>query len=177
MIAMAMALNPDLLVADEPTTALDVTVQAQVLDVMRRLQDEFGTAIILITHDLGVVAEMADDVVVMYAGTVMEQAPLREVFYRNHNPYTEGLFASLPTRDDAHGRLRPIAGAPPSLINLPQGCPFAPRCGYAFDRCSEAPPLAEVFADPRHRSACWLAPHFAERKAQREGMIAAEAAR
>jgi oligopeptide/dipeptide ABC transporter ATP-binding protein len=157
MIAMAMALNPDLLIADEPTTALDVTVQAQVLTVMRRLQDEFGTAIILITHDLGVIAEMADDVVVMYAGSVMEQASRREIFYRHHNPYTEGLFASLPARDRSRARLTPIAGSPPSLIGLGAGCPFSPRCRYVFGLCKEeTPPLERVYDDPHHLSACWL---------------------
>ncbi|MBB5788924.1 ABC transporter ATP-binding protein [Jiangella mangrovi] len=157
MIAMAMALSPQVLIADEPTTALDVTVQAQVLDVMRRLQEDFGTAIIMVTHDLGVVAELADDVVVMYAGAAMERAPRRELFYRYHHPYTEGLLTSLPVRGEAKGRLRPIPGTPPSLIGLPPGCPFAPRCRYAFDRCwVEAPPLAGVLHDPRHLSACWL---------------------
>ena len=157
MIAMAMALNPDLLIADEPTTALDVTVQAQVLTVMRRLQEEFGTAIVLITHDLGVIAEMADDVVVMYAGTVMEQASRREIFYRHHNPYTEGLFASLPARDRSRARLTPIAGSPPSLIGLPPGCPFSPRCRYVFGHCTEeTPPLEPVYDEARHLSACWL---------------------
>ena len=156
MIAMAMALDPALLIADEPTTALDVTVQAQVLNVMRRLQEQFGTAIILITHDLGVVAEMADDVVVMYAGAVMERAPRRDIFYRNHHPYTQGLLASLPARSG--DRLTPIAGAPPSLISLPKGCPFAARCPHVFDKCSEPPPLTDVGGDPRHQSACWL-PH------------------
>ncbi len=166
MIAMAMALNPSLLIADEPTTALDVTVQAQVLTVMRKLQEEFGTAIILITHDLGVVAEMVDNVVVMYAGTVMEQAPRRDIFYRHHNPYTEGLFASLPGRGDARVRLTPIKGSPPSLISLPAGCPFAPRCPYAFDKCvEEAPPLESVFSDPSHQSACWLPSDLDERRA------------
>ncbi len=130
MIAMAMALNPALLIADEPTTALDVTVQAQVLAVMRRLQEEFGTAIVLITHDLGVVAEVADQVLVMYAGAAMETADRRETFYRPHHPYTEGLLASLPGRVDAGGRLIPISGTPPSLINPPAGCPFHPRCPY-----------------------------------------------
>ncbi|MGW5188294.1 ABC transporter ATP-binding protein [Kribbella sp. NPDC004138] len=156
MIAMAMALDPALLIADEPTTALDVTVQAQVLNVMRRLQEQFGTAIILITHDLGVVAEMADDVVVMYAGAVMERAPRRDIFYRNHHPYTQGLLASLPARSG--DRLTPIAGAPPSLISLPKGCPFAARCPHVFDKCAEPPPLTDVGGDPRHQSACWL-PH------------------
>ncbi|MFI5695607.1 ABC transporter ATP-binding protein [Kribbella sp. NPDC051586] len=157
MIAMAMALDPALLIADEPTTALDVTVQAQVLNVMRRLQEQFGTAIILITHDLGVVAEMADEVVVMYAGAVMERAPRRDIFYRNHHPYTQGLLASLPARSG--DRLTPIPGTPPSLISLPKGCPFAARCPHVFDKCrTEAPPLIDVARDPRHQSACWL-PH------------------
>ena len=157
MIAMAMALDPALLIADEPTTALDVTVQAQVLNVMRRLQQQFGTAIVLITHDLGVVAEMADEVVVMYAGAVMERAPRRDIFYRNHHPYTQGLLASLPARSG--DRLTPIPGTPPSLISLPPGCPFATRCPHVFDKCrTEAPPLLDVARDPRHQSACWL-PH------------------
>jgi peptide/nickel transport system ATP-binding protein len=156
MIAMAMALDPALLIADEPTTALDVTVQAQVLNVMRRLQEQFGTAIVLITHDLGVVAEMADEVVVMYAGAVMERAPRRDIFYRNHHPYTQGLLASLPARSS--DRLTPIPGTPPSLINLPKGCPFATRCPHVFEKCSQTPPLIDVGGDPRHQSACWL-PH------------------
>lgn len=169
MIGMAMALDPDLLIADEPTTALDVTVQAQVLEVMRKLQEQYGTAIILITHDLGVVAEMSDEVVVMYAGRVMEKGDRRTIFYDNHHPYTEGLLASLPTQDGSSGRLTPIAGAPPSLISLPAGCPFAPRCPYAFDRCwVETPPLAEVFGDPTHRSACWLSPDREMRQLDRE---------
>jgi peptide/nickel transport system ATP-binding protein len=155
MIAMAMALDPALLIADEPTTALDVTVQAQVLSVMRRLQEEFGTAIILITHDLGVVAEMSDEVIVMYAGAAMEKAPRRDIFYRNHHPYTQGLLASLPSQ--AGKRLTPIPGTPPSLISLGEGCPFAARCPHVFDRCRvETPPLTDVFGDPRHQSACWL---------------------
>jgi peptide/nickel transport system ATP-binding protein len=155
MIAMATALDPDLLIADEPTTALDVTVQAQVLSVMRKLQQEFGTAIILITHDLGVVAELADEVIVMYAGSVMERAPRRDLFYRNHHPYTQGLLASLPSQTGR--RLTPIPGSPPSLINPPCGCPFAARCPRVFDRCRvEAPPLSDVYGDVRHQSACWL---------------------
>jgi peptide/nickel transport system ATP-binding protein len=154
MIAMAMALNPKMLIADEPTTALDVTVQAQVLQVMRRMQEEFGTAIIMITHDLGVIAEIADDVVVMYAGAVMETADRDTIFYDAHHPYTEGLLLSLPaygTRD----RLVPIAGQPPSLISLPAGCPFRPRCAYSHDRCLEAPPLISI-GTAGHESACWL---------------------
>ncbi|HET8615639.1 MAG TPA: ABC transporter ATP-binding protein [Actinomycetales bacterium] len=158
MIAMAMALDPALLIADEPTTALDVTVQAQVLGVMRDLQREFGTAIILITHDLGVVAEMSDEVVVMYAGTAMERAGRRTIFYHLHNPYTEGLLTSLPATGDPRSRLTPIPGSPPSLISLPVGCPFAPRCRYVFDTCRQppSPPLVSVFDDPDHLSACWL---------------------
>jgi peptide/nickel transport system ATP-binding protein len=156
MIAMAMALNPDLLIADEPTTALDVTVQAQVLDVMRTIQREYGMAIIVITHDLGVVAEMADDVVVMYAGQAMETAPRRELFLRHRHPYTEGLLRSLPARAQGRGRLTPIQGTPPSLLAPPPGCPFAPRCSYVFDLCSQPPPLASVTLAGSHRSACWL---------------------
>ena len=168
MIAMAMALDPALLIADEPTTALDVTVQAQVLGVMRTLQEEFGTAIILITHDLGVVAEMSDEVVVMYAGKVMERAPRRTLFYRHHHPYTEGLLASLPAAGEPGARLTPIAGAPPSLLRLPKGCPFAPRCRYAFDKCLvEAPQLATVYQDQDHESACWLSAEESVREGQR----------
>ncbi len=163
MIAMAMALDPALLIADEPTTALDVTVQAQVLDVMQQLQDRFGTAIILITHDLGVVAETADDVVVMYAGRAMEVAPRRPLFYHPHHPYSQGLLGSLPTRNAASRRLTPIPGSPPSLIDPPVGCPFMPRCPHAFEACTEDPPLREVLGEPDHRSACWLPPDLADR--------------
>jgi peptide/nickel transport system ATP-binding protein len=172
MIAMAMALNPKLLIADEPTTALDVTVQAQVLQVMRRLQDEFGTAIIMITHDLGVIADMADDVIVMYAGSAMEKADRRTVFYRHHHPYTEGLLLSLPAYGGERVRLLPISGQPPSLINLPAGCPFSPRCPYVFDRCrEETPPLLEVGVNGDHRSACWLPTAPEEREAIRESVV------
>jgi peptide/nickel transport system ATP-binding protein len=170
MIAMAMALDPALLIADEPTTALDVTVQAQVLRVMSDLQREFGTAVVLITHDLGVVASVADHVVVMYAGAVMERAERRELFYRFHHPYTEGLLTSLPSE---HGRrrLRPIRGQPPSLIRLPTGCPFHPRCPYVFDRCrTEVPPLRPVGGDEAHGSACWLPLDPAGRQAARAGL-------
>ena len=176
MIAMAMALNPALLIADEPTTALDVTVQAQVLGVMRTLQEEFGTAIILITHDLGVVAEMSDEVVVMYAGVVMERASRRTLFYRHHHPYTEGLLASLPARTSPGERLTPIAGVPPSLIRLPRGCPFAPRCRYAFDKClTQTPPLATVYEDAGHQSACWLSADESVRQTQRNDSYPEEA--
>jgi oligopeptide/dipeptide ABC transporter ATP-binding protein len=168
MIAMAMALNPAVLIADEPTTALDVTVQAQVLRVIERLQQEFSTAVILITHDLGVIAEVADDVVVMYAGTAMENAPRDTIFYENHHPYTEGLLRSLPAYGGERERLQPIAGQPPSLIQLPTGCPFHPRCPYVFDQCiSEVPALEPVDGDPAHTSACWLPHTKAERDAVR----------
>jgi oligopeptide/dipeptide ABC transporter ATP-binding protein len=168
MIAMAMALNPSLLIADEPTTALDVTVQAQVLRVIERLQEEFSTAVILITHDLGVIAEVADDVVVMYAGTAMETASRDTIFYDNHHPYTEGLLRSLPAYGGERERLQPIAGQPPSLINLPSGCPFHPRCPYVFDKCrTDVPPLDPVDSDPAHRSACWLPHTKDEREAVR----------
>ncbi len=172
MIAMAMSLNPKLLIADEPTTALDVTVQAQVLQVMRRLQEEFGTAIILITHDLGVVAEVADDVVVMYAGSTMEKADRYETFGAPHHPYTEGLLQSLPAYGGERERLRPIPGQPPSLINLPEGCPFHPRCPYVMDRCrAEMPPLFEVGGNPAHTSACWLSRDLVERAALRTKVV------
>ena len=147
MIAMALSCDPELLIADEPTTALDVTVQAQILDLMRDLQQEFGSALIIITHDLGVVAELADDIVVMYAGKAVEQGAAAEVFEHPQHPYTWGLLASMPRLDRSRTeRLIPIAGTPPSLINLPTGCSFHPRCAYA-DRTnglsqSEMPDLA-----------------------------------
>ena len=172
MIAMAMALNPKLLIADEPTTALDVTVQAQVLQVMKTLQEEFGTAIIMITHDLGVIADFADDVIVMYAGAVMERADRRTIFYENHHPYTEGLLQSLPAYGDERERLLPIAGQPPSLINLPAGCPFHPRCPYVMDRCrTDVPELAPVNGDVTHLSACWLPHDMAARNARRKDVV------
>jgi peptide/nickel transport system ATP-binding protein len=168
MIAMAMALNPKLLIADEPTTALDVTVQAQVLDVMKRLQQEFGTAIIMITHDLGVIADLADDVVVMYAGATMEKSNQADAFYANHHPYTEGLLESLPGYGDERERLRPIKGQPPSLINLPSGCPYHPRCPYVMDICrTDDPPLRAVGSNTDHVSACWLPTDSASRQAAR----------
>jgi peptide/nickel transport system ATP-binding protein len=154
VIAMALALNPMLLIADEPTTALDVTVQAQIMDLMRRLQAEYGTAIILITHDLGLVAEIADDVLVMYGGRAMEHADRRTLFYRPHHPYTRGLLASLPVTGSGE-RLTSIRGAPPSMIRLPGGCPFHPRCSEVLPRCAtDTPPLRELEAG--HESACWL---------------------
>jgi oligopeptide/dipeptide ABC transporter ATP-binding protein len=155
MIAMALALNPRLLIADEPTTALDVTVQAQIIALMRRIQAEFGTALIMITHDLGLVAEIADDVLVMYGGHAMEHADRRTLFYHHHHPYTRGLLGSLPDRDGARDRLVPIPGLPPSMIRLPSGCPFHPRCAEVLERCPrDDPPLRSLA--PGHESACWL---------------------
>jgi oligopeptide/dipeptide ABC transporter ATP-binding protein len=165
MIAMAMALNPSLLIADEPTTALDVTVQAQVLKVMQDVQQEFGIAIILITHDLGVIADVADEVVVMYAGKVMERARRREIFYHFHHPYTEGLLSSLPARGGTRERLTPIPGNPPSLLGKLEPCPFVPRCPYVFEKCRrEVPPLAPAYPDQHHLSACWLDPDRARNR-------------
>ena len=174
MIAMAMALNPKLLIADEPTTALDVTVQAQVLQVMKRLQEEFGTAIIMITHDLGVIAEVADDVVVMYAGAAMEKGDRNTIFYRHHHPYTEGLLLSLPAYGGERERLHPIPGQPPSLITLPEGCPFRPRCPYAFDKCFETPELFDIGGGSDHVSACWLPTDMNKRGKLREQLLAGE---
>jgi peptide/nickel transport system ATP-binding protein len=158
MIAMALALHPQIVIADEPTTALDATVQAQVLDLLIRLQRELGTALVVITHDLGVVAEMADEVVVMYAGRVVERADRRTAYYRSHHPYTLGLLASVPSSVRGR-RLHPIPGMPPSPIRLPSGCPFHTRCAYVMDRCAvDEPPLLPVAGGTDHRSACWLPP-------------------
>ena len=156
MIAMALSLNPDLLIADEPTTALDVTVQAQILDLIGRLKEEFGASVAVITHDLGVVAEHADDVMVMYAGNIAEYGAKDDIYYRAHHPYTWGLLESITRIDQPKTeRLRPIPGQPPSLIFVPPGCPFHPRCRYVMDVCkSEIPPL--LSENGRHSSACHL---------------------
>jgi peptide/nickel transport system ATP-binding protein len=156
MIAMALSLNPDLLIADEPTTALDVTVQAQILDLIARLKDEFDASVAIITHDLGVVAEHADDVMVMYAGRVAEYGDRRDIYYRAHHPYTWGLLQSIARLDQPKlERLRPIQGLPPSLIFVPPGCPFHPRCPHVMDICKEeVPPL--LAEDGKHASACHL---------------------
>ena len=156
MIAMALALNPDLLIADEPTTALDVTVQAQILDLIDRLKEEFDAAVVLITHDLGVVAEHCDDIMVMYGGRVAEFGDRRDIYYGAHHPYTWGLLQSISRIDQSREeRLRPIKGQPPSLIFLPQGCPFNPRCPYVMDICRrEVPQLLP--ANGHHASACHL---------------------
>jgi oligopeptide/dipeptide ABC transporter ATP-binding protein len=159
MIAMALALNPKLLVADEPTTALDVTVQAQIMALIKRLQHEFGTAVIMITHDLGVIADMADRVVVMYAGKPCEFADKRTLYHQPHHPYTEGLIGSLPQRGRRGHTLKSIPGLPPSLLRVPPGCPFHPRCSYAMDLCRvEQPGIVEVAGGLDHRSACFLPP-------------------
>ncbi len=156
MIAMALALNPDLLIADEPTTALDVTVQAQILDLIDRLKDEFDAAVVMITHDLGVVAEHCDDIMVMYAGRCVEFGDRRDIYYGAHHPYTWGLLQSISRIDqDRSERLRPIKGQPPSLIFVPPGCPFHPRCPYVMKICkAEVPPLLP--ANGHHASACHL---------------------
>ena len=165
MIAMAIACEPDLLIADEPTTALDVTVQAQVLEVLMEIKDRINSAIVLITHDLGVVAGGADRVLVMYAGRPVELGTTDEVFYDTRHPYTLGLLASLPRIDDTGTeRLVPIKGAPPSLIRVPTGCAFHPRCEYARlpDPCAAVEPQFLAIGDSGHRSACHFAAELAE---------------
>ncbi len=160
MIAIALSCDPKLLIADEPTTALDVTIQRQILALLKELQSRLGMAVILITHDLGVIAETADRVLVMYGGMVMEEAPVRALFAWSSHPYTRGLLASIPDlRDDNHRRLTPIPGSPPDMRRPPAGCPFAPRCPHAMAQCLAAlPPVFEV--EPGHGSRCWL--HHAE---------------
>jgi len=157
MIAMALACNPALLIADEPTTALDVTIQAQILELMRALRGELGTAIILITHDLGVVAELADDVIVMYAGRVIERAPVPALFAEPQHPYTVGLLGSIPRLDAEQERLSAIEGFVPDAAAMPEGCRFHPRCPFSIDKCRmEDPALVELA--PGHAAACWRAP-------------------
>ena len=158
MIAMALSCSPQLLIADEPTTALDVTIQAQILDELRQLRSETGAGIILVTHDLGVVADIADRVVVMYGGRVVEQGTLDEIFYDPQHPYTWGLLGSITRVDRDRGqRLPAIPGMPPSLLSPPKGCHFRPRCPHAFDRCTEVPGLASRLPDaPEHLDRCWL---------------------
>jgi oligopeptide transport system ATP-binding protein len=156
MIAMALACEPQLIIADEPTTALDVTVQAQILDLLKDLAERTGSALVLITHDLGVVARYADRVVVMYAGRVVESAPAAQLYARPRHPYTQGLMASVPRLDgDTNVRLVPIEGQPPDLARIPDGCAFAPRCNHATDTCRQAPPALRDI-EPRHQVACIL---------------------
>ena len=155
MIAMALACEPDILIADEPTTALDVTIQAQILDLMKDLQKELGMAIIMITHDLGVVAQLCDEVIVMYAGSICEQGTADEIFYNPKHEYTKGLMRSIPTADTAGTKLRPISGTPIDLLNMPKGCPFAPRCDNAMKIClRERCERMEINKD--HMAACWM---------------------
>lgn len=155
MIAMALACEPDILIADEPTTALDVTIQAQILDLMRDLQKKLGMAIILITHDLGVVAQMCDEVIVMYAGSICEQGTADEIFYNPKHEYTKGLLRSIPTADTAGKKLQPISGTPIDLLNMPLGCPFAPRCENAMKIClSKHAERMRINED--HMATCWM---------------------
>jgi oligopeptide/dipeptide ABC transporter ATP-binding protein len=157
MIAMALANNPDVLIADEPTTALDVTIQAQIIELIDKLKDDFNSAVILITHDLGVVADIADDIAVMYAGRIVEYGAKRSVFYDPQMPYTWGLLGSIPRLDRPKTeRLHSIKGSPPSLINPPRGCKFRPRCPHAFEKCTEEPALGNRVEDPAHLDRCWL---------------------
>ncbi len=157
MIAMALSCSPAILLADEPTTALDVTIQAQILDLVKRLREKLGMAIIWITHDLGIMAGLAERIMVMYAGFIVEKAPVKELYADPRHPYTMGLLKSLPRVDErkAGTKLAPIAGRPPDLLGLPKGCPFVPRCPFAIDRCMERnPPLEEIA--PGHEVACWV---------------------
>ena len=155
MIAMALACEPDILIADEPTTALDVTIQAQILELMKSLQEELGMAIIMITHDLGVVAQLCDEVIVMYAGSICGQGTADEIFYNPRHEYTKGLLRSIPTTETAGTRLQPITGTPIDLLNMPKGCAFAPRCDAAMKIClREQCPRMTINDD--HMAACWM---------------------
>jgi oligopeptide/dipeptide ABC transporter ATP-binding protein len=167
MIAMALSCNPNLLIADEPTTALDVTIQAQILEIMRDLQKNFGSAIMIITHDLGVIAETASRVDVMYAGKVVEEADVKTLFALPHHPYTEGLLQSIPRLDTPKGRLHVIEGVVPNPLALPQGCRFAPRCPYVRDVCREKEPALMEVA-PGVKAACWVP--ISERRPQQEAV-------
>ena len=176
MIAMALVNDPKVLIADEPTTALDVTIQAQILALIERLQDQLGMAVILITHDLGVIAEVADQVNVMYAGRIVETGTLDQIFYDPQHPYTWGLLGSLARPDRPRvPRLSQISGQPPSLLAPPQGCHFRPRCPHAFDRCTEVPGLEVRGGEVGHADRCWLSAE--QKKARRvvEGRIGLEA--
>jgi peptide/nickel transport system ATP-binding protein len=174
MIAMALSCNPDVLIADEPTTALDVTIQAQILELLDRLRADFDSAVILITHDLGVVAEVADDILVMYAGRIVERGGKRQLFYDPQHPYTWGLLGSIPRLDRPKPeKLHSIEGTPPSLINLPEGCKFRPRCPHAFEKCTEEPELKNRVEAPGHLDRCWLS--LEDKGRLRESTIAGEA--
>ena len=168
MIAMAISSNPDILIADEPTTALDVTIQAQIIEVIEEMQAQFNSGVILITHDLGVIAEIADKVMVMYGGRTVEYGPIDEIFYNGHHPYSWGLLASLPRLDETEKtRLTPIRGQPPNLITLPEGCPFVGRCPYERPQCRDNWPELEIVG-PEHGVHCWIPAD--ERQALRAGL-------
>jgi oligopeptide transport system ATP-binding protein len=161
MIAMGLATNPKLLIADEPTTALDVTIQAQIVELVKRLRQEFGMAVVWITHDLALLAGLADRIQVMYAGQVVEAATLQEIYRNPRHPYTIGLLQSVPRLDQTRrDRLRPIEGLPPDLVNYPTGCPFRPRCPFAIEQCEVDPPLEPV--GTAHTAACWVKPNGIE---------------
>src|SRR5690242_20352168 len=173
MIAMALSCNPSILIADEPTTALDVTIQAQIVELISQLKDDFNSAVIMITHDLGVVAEIADEIIVMYAGRVVERAAKQDLFYDPQMPYTWGLLGSIPRLDRPRPeRLYSIKGAPPSLINAPKGCKFRPRCPHAFDKCMEEPRLEQRVEAQGHLDRCWLDVDF--KRSHRDQMISGE---
>jgi oligopeptide transport system ATP-binding protein len=155
MIAMALACEPDILIADEPTTALDVTIQAQILELMLELKDKLGMAIIMITHDLGVIAEMCDEIIVMYAGRVCERGTAEEIFYNPRHEYTKGLLRSIPKMTATKEKLTPIGGSPVDLLNMPKGCAFAARCDHAMKICLTHQP-EEIDINPNHRAACWM---------------------
>jgi peptide/nickel transport system ATP-binding protein len=175
MIAMALSCNPDILIADEPTTALDVTIQAQIIELIGKLKNDFNSAVILITHDLGVVADIADEIIVMYAGRIVERAEKRSLFYDPQMPYTWGLLGSIPRLDRPRPeKLHSIKGSPPSLINLPRGCKFRPRCPHAFDKCMEEPALENRVETPGHLDRCWLT--VEEKRALRDATIQGEVA-
>lgn len=153
VIAIALSCNPNILIADEPTTALDVTIQAQVLDMMKRLKEKNSTAMVMITHDLGIIAEVCDKVAVMYAGYIIEEGTLKDVFEHTRHPYTEGLFNSLPDIENRTERLKPIHGLMPDPTNIPEGCPFAPRCNYVCERCTKERPVLKAVSDTQ-KCAC-----------------------
>ena len=171
VIAMALACKPMLLLADEPTTALDVTIQAQVLELMRNLRKQFSTGMLMITHDFGIVAEVCDNVAVMYAGKIVESGTLEDVFDHKRHPYTEGLFNSLPNVTDRKSDLKPIRGLMPDPTNLPTGCPFHPRCDYCTDRCSQQEP-PKVYISDTHYTRCWLYENTTENRLQSEEVTA-----
>ena len=155
MIAMALACEPDILIADEPTTALDVTIQAGILELMKDIQKQIGMAIIMITHDLGVVAQLCDEVIVMYAGSICEQGTEEEIFYNPAHEYTKGLLRSIPTLDNDGEKLQPISGTPIDLLNMPKGCPFAPRCDAAMKICLEKT-CERMQINENHQAGCWM---------------------